>query len=118
MPVAPPAINTVAPANLDKKFMTHSTYKHMTATEAKAKIDSKEWKDEQDHPQIIQELTSEQPPKVSIEILAFEFDIDLVDTNVLVEQFNGLHITSNMKLHVLSIKKTGTLMYAPQIWFL
>jgi len=46
----------------------------MTPAEAKAKVDSDDWKAEWDHPQIMQELLSEPPAPASIDHLPYEFN--------------------------------------------
>lgn len=104
MPDVTLVINTITPANLDKRFTSDSTYHEMSSIKAKAKVNGEEWKAEWDHPQIIQE-PSDSPPKVSIDILPYEFDREDANTTEHLRHLNGNSITSDMKQHVLSVKK-------------
>jgi hypothetical protein len=102
---APTDATTITPANLEQRFHSQPRYKKMTPAEAKAKVDSDDWKAEWDHPQIMQELLSEPPAPASIDHLPYEFNRDDATTNGLLRTLNGLHIETDMKQHVLQLKK-------------
>ena len=100
--------NTITPANLEHRFKSLSRYRKMTPAEAKAKVDSDDWKEEWDHPQIMQELLSEPPAPASIDHIPYEFDREDTTTKGLLRILNGHHIVSDMKEHVLMLKKQET----------
>ena len=100
--------NTITPANLAHRFKSLSRYREMTPAEAKAKVDSDDWKEEWDHPQIMQELLSEPPAPASIDHIPYEFDREDTTTKGLLRILNGHHIVSDMKEHVLMLKKQET----------
>ena len=87
----------------------------MTPAEAKAKVDSDDWKAEWDHPQIMRELLSEPPAPASIDHLPYEFKREDTTTNGLLRKLNGIHIETDMKQHVLQLKARG-IQDAPKIW--
>ncbi len=99
-----PEVATLHPINLENRFTTPSTYKPMTPAEAKAKVAGDEWKTDWDHPQILQELLSD-TPITSIEALPYEFDREDKTALELLVRLNGHQITSDMKQHVLTVKK-------------
>ena len=76
----------------------------MTPAEAKAKVATDEWKTEWDHPQILNELLSDDPPS-SVDILPYEFDKDDPTTQELLLRLNGHQLFQDMKRHVLTVKK-------------
>jgi hypothetical protein len=100
--------NTITPANLEHRFKSLPRYKKMTPAEAKAKVDSNDWKEEWDHPQIMQELLSEPPAPASIDHIPYEFDREDTTTSGLLKILNGHHIVSDMKEHVLLLKRQET----------
>ncbi len=95
---------TITPANLEHRFKALPRYRKMTPAEAKAKVDSDDWKEEWDHPQIMQELLSEPPAPASIDHIPYEFDREDTTTKGLLRILNGHHIVSDMKEHVLLLK--------------
>ena len=100
--------NTITPANLEQTFKSLSRYKEMTPAEAKAKVDCDDWKAEWDHPQIMQELLSEPPAPSSIDHIPYEFDREDTTTNGFLTELNGVHLTCDMKQHVLQLKNQET----------
>ena len=97
--------NTITPANLEQRFNTHPRYKKITAAKAKAKVESDDWKAEWDHPQIMQELLSKPPAPASIDYISYKFDREDTTTNGFLKILNGNHVVSDMKEHVLLLKK-------------
>jgi hypothetical protein len=95
----------ITPANLEHRFNTHPRYKKLTPAEAKAKVSSNDWKEVWDHPQIMQELLSEQTAPASLDCIPYEFDREDNTTNGFLKILNGTHIASDMKAHVLQLKK-------------
>ena len=100
--------NTITPANLELTFNSLSEYQHLTAAEAKAKVDSDDWQAEWHHPQIMQELLSEPQPPASIDYIPYEFDREDATTNSALRKLNGLHIELDMKQHILQLKNQET----------
>ena len=104
----PSETNPVTPANLEKRFNSHPIYKEMTPAEAKAMVEGDDWKNEWDHPQIMQELLSEPPTPASIDHIPYEFDREDATTNSLLKKLNGMQIEIDMKQHVLQLKRQET----------
>ncbi len=77
----------------------------MSTEEVKCKLNSDEWKQDWDHPQILQELLTDPVPPTAAEVLPYEFDLDDPMTHNLLRIINGLLVGEHMREHVLSVKK-------------
>ncbi len=77
----------------------------MTAAEVRQKLESDEWKEEWEHPQILNELLMEPVPPTTAEVLPYEFDHEDQMTHNLLRTINGVLIGEHMREHVLSLKK-------------
>lgn len=56
----------------------------------------------------MQELHSDPPTPNPIDAIPYKFDREDTTTNNILKELNGLHIMSDMKQHVLQIKKQET----------
>ena len=80
-------------------------FTNLTAAEVRHKLNSDEWKEEWEHPQILNELLMEPLPPTTAEVLPYEFDHEDQMTHNLLRTINGVLVGEHMREHVLSVKK-------------
>lgn len=81
--------DSLKPALLDQHFSRQTKYKKLTADEVKQKVSGDEWKQEWEHPQILDELLLNPIPVTTAEALCYKFDLKDPTTCSLLKQSIG-----------------------------
>ena len=97
--------DSLKPALLDQQLSRQIKYKTLTADEVKQKVSGEDWRQEWDHPQILDELLSEHIPPTTAEVLGYDFDLEDLTTCRLLKTINGIKVGGYMRKHVLTVKK-------------
>ena len=87
---------SIQPTVLSHRFQEHQLQNHMTPDQVKASIASDQWKAIWEHPQIMEELTTEPVPPTPAEVIPYEFDEDDSTTMATLQTLNGRQLEHAM----------------------
>ena len=99
------SVDTGVPERVPPQASRQVKFTKLSTGEVKRRLDCEEWKQDWEHPQILQELLSDPVPPTAAEILPYEFDLDDPTTYNLLRLINGVLVGEHMRDHVLSVKK-------------
>ena len=96
--------DSLTPALLAQQLSRQIKYKTLTADEVKQKVSGEDWRQEWDHPQILDELLSEHIPPTTAEVLGYDFDLEDLTTCRLLKTINGIKVGEHVQKHILTVK--------------